>query len=157
MKKKIGCVLLSAIMAFIVFGLVSCADNAETKDRFGKFYTLQEAYNRELLTDSDLIKIAGYYQGDVLGNKKDLLPINLLHEKTRNQIVKCYLLNIINDSNVSNEYVNIYAYYGTYNGAIAVGITDIYNVYDKLIIPEYKVGDVIFYNYAESDIRIWIK
>lgn len=38
---------------------------------------------------------------------------------------------------------------------IAVGITDNYNSYDLLIIPEYKIGDITFYNFALSDIRIW--
>jgi hypothetical protein len=128
-----------------------------SKNSVGKFYTLQEAYNKELLTDNDLIEIADYYQGKNLMDKKDSLSVNLLDERTKNQIIKCYLLNIINDINVSDEYVNIYAYYGTYNSAVAVGITDTYNVYDMLIIPEYRVGDVIFYNYAESDIRIWVK
>ena len=68
-----------------------------------------------------------------------------------------FIINIIKDINVSAEYVNIYAYYGTYNGAVAIGITDTYNVYDLVVMAEYRVGDVTLYNYAESDIRIWVK
>lgn len=155
-KERLSIVLVG-IMAFIAFGLVSCGDKADTKNEFGEFYTLQEAYSRGLLTDNDLIEIADYYQGEDLMDKKDSLSINLLDGETKQQIVKCYLLNVINDINISEKYVNIYAYYGTYNSAVAVGITDTYNVYDKVIIAEYRVGDVTLYNYAESDIRIWVE
>ena len=152
MKNKIK---LLGIMTIMMFILCSCSCNFN--DEYGTFYTLRDAYSKGLLNDEDLIEIASYYQDEELTNKNDSLAINLLDEKTQKQIKKSYLLNIINDITVSDEYVNIYAYYGTYNSAIAVGITDTYNVYDKLIIPEYRVGDVILYNYAESDIRIWVK
>ncbi|MBQ9709178.1 MAG: hypothetical protein IJV67_00960 [Clostridia bacterium] len=153
MKKFIS--FLLALMLCVSFS--SCDNKEKKNNNLGEYYTLQEAYNREILTDNDLIEIAGYYQGDDLINKKDPLSINSLTEETKNQIVKCYLLNIIKDINVSAEYVNIYAYYGTYNGAVAIGITDTYNVYDLVVMAEYRVGDVTLYNYAESDIRIWVK
>ena len=37
-----------------------------------------------------------------------------------------------------------------------MGITDTYFAYDLLIIKEYQVGSITFYNYSESYIRIWV-
>ena len=148
--KKLISILLVLVLCLSFSGCVNGKDKIIENH---SFYTLLEAYNRELLSDKDLIEIADYYQGEALNS----LSINLLDKEIKKQIVKCYLLNIIKDTNVSSEYVEIYAYYGTYNSVVAIGITDTYSVYDKLIIPEYKVGDIIFYNYAESDIMIWIK
>ena len=152
MKKFLKIFLGSVVMITSVF-LSSCTSNKEV----GAFYTLREAYSKGVLTNSDLTQIAEYYHDRYSANKQNNLSVNLLGEQTKKQIKQSYLVNILKDETLSDTYVTIYAYYGTYNGAIAVGITDNYNVYDVITIEEYEVGDVIFYNYAESDIRVWVE
>ena len=50
--------------------------------------------------------------------------------------------------------VEILDYYGTYNECIALQITDNIYLYDLVIEDEYKIGDVIFYNYCIRDIMV---
>lgn len=151
MKKFLKIFLVSVVIITSLF-LPSCTSN-----NVGSFYTLREAYSKGVLTNSDLTQIAEYYHDRYSANQQNNLSVNLLGEQTKKQIKQSYLVNILKDETLSDTYVTIYAYYGTYNDAIAVGITDNYNVYDVITIEGYEVGDVIFYNYAESDIRIWVK
>lgn len=151
MKKFLKCFLVSIVMITSFF-VSSCTSN-----NVGVFYTLREAYSQGVLTNSDLTQIAEYYHERYSENQQNNLSVNLLDEQTKKQIKESYLINVLKDDTVSDTYVTIYAYYGTYNGVIAVGITDNYNVYDVITIEEYQVGDVIFYNYAETDIRVWVK
>ena len=148
----IACFLVSCNFNINVFG-----NNSTTNNGLGVFYTLKDAYSKGLLKDNDLIEIADFYQENESMDRKMSNSVNLLDEETKKEIKNSYLFYILKDDAISDKYVNIYAYYGAYNGTIAIGVTDNYNVYDKIIIPEYKVGNVIFYNYAESDIRIWVK
>lgn len=149
----------------ILFLLVGICTFYGCENKVGEFLRLNEAYESGYLTNEDLIIIAYDYNHGRNGNKEiiseDYTPKpkdpKELSNKIQKKIKQAYLSNIIKDNTLSDKYINIYAYYGTYNGAIAIGITDNYNVYDKIIIKEYKVGEVIFYNYSESDIRIWVE
>ena len=159
MKKK---VLLSIVSIVLICScclfIMSCSDKGEEEISLGVFYSLKEAYSKKILTNEDLRKISYYYcQWESVDNKKDTLSISLLKDNQQKQIKNSYLLNVLNDNTISEDYVKLYAYYGTYNGAIAVGITDSYYAYDLLIIPEYVVGEVTFYNFSESEIRIWVE
>ena len=62
--------ILTSILAFLLLFCMGISFTGCSKNGFGKFYTLQEAYNKELLTDNDLIEIADYYQGENLMDKK---------------------------------------------------------------------------------------
>ena len=66
-----------------------------------------------------------------------------------------YLKKILEEEQ-SIDGVSIYRYYGTYNGHIALGITDHYHLYDYVFYGEYIIDGVSFYHFAEPDIRIFV-
>ena len=118
MKKFLKCFLV-IIMTFTSLFFSSCSVDNEV----GTFYTLKEAYSKGVLTNSDLTQIAEYYHGRYSESQQNNVSVNLLGEQTKKQIKESYLINVLKDDTLSDTYVTIYAYYGTYNGAIAVGIT----------------------------------
>lgn len=156
--KKLLCSLIIISLLVGICTLFGCTNNV------GKFLYLDEAYENGYLTQEDLIFIAYIYNHGRDGNEaiisEDYTPNHKdpreLSNKTVNRIKQTYLSNVIGDKTVSDKYINLFAYYGTYNGAVVIGITDNYNCYDKIIIEEYKIEGVTFNNYTASDIRIWV-
>jgi len=140
-----------------MFGCANSSEKTNNSEKIGTFYFLREAYNEGILTKDDVIKIASYYKWETSIEKQDELSLNLLNENAQTVIRNAYKTIILEQPQLSDEYINLYAYYGTYNGAVAIGITDTYCAYDLIIIEEYEVAGVIFFNYAERDIRIWVK
>lgn len=124
----------------------------------GAFYTLEEAYENDWLSQSDLLNIAFYYQGS---EDENFLPTSkdpeTLSEDQILEIKKTYLCDVLKMSDGDEEKINLYKYYGTYNDMIAVGVTDTYYLYDILVIPEYEIGGVVFYNFSQRDIFLWMK
>ena len=122
----------------------------------GAFYTLEEAYENDWLSQSDLLNIAFYYQGS---ENEDFQPTpkdpEALSKEQILEIKKTYLCDVLKISDGDVEKINLYKYYGTYNGMIAVGVTDTYYLYDIIVNPEYEIGGVVFYNFCSSDIRLW--
>lgn len=125
------------------------AINAVKEDvGMGRFYTLQEAFDEGFLTVPDLQIIATYYN-----NKTD--PLDILNDTTVKTIKETYRESVINMPTVSLDGIIIMKYYGTFNGNIAIGITDDYHAYDYVIFDELDIEGVIFYKIHDASIRIW--
>ena len=122
----------------------------------GKLYTLEEAYDLNLITKDDLKSIAYYFNklesSDFVPKSKDPQSISNKNERLSK---KTYLRDKLKEPRLSIKKVHIYEYYGTYNGCIALRITDSYNCYDYHIYEEYVIGGVSFYNFHVAEIRIY--
>lgn len=145
-------VLMICFMLVIVFFLGGCT-NGEID---GNFYTLREAYDKGLLLKEDLENIAYYYNEFEISNYNPIpKKPAVIDKKTEKIIKKKYLEKILDNINISVDVVNLYNYYGTYNGHIALSITDDYYVYDYLCQDEYIIDGIIFKNFHEASIRIF--
>lgn len=143
--------LVGILMIFIFsITLVGCNKN------LGKIYRLEDAYNLNLITQDDLKSIAYYFNKledtDFVPKPKNPESID---KKTERLIKKTYLRDILKKPKLSIKKVHIYGYYGTYNGYIALRITDSYNCYDYNIHEEYIIGGVSFYHFHKTSIRIY--
>lgn len=145
-------IIIMCFMLVIAFVLVGC-NNVK---KVGNFYTLREAYDKGLLLKEDLENIA-YYYNELEISDFNPIPKNpdVIDKETEKIIKKMYLEKILNNKNISVNVVNLYNYYGTYNGNIALSITDDYYVYDYLCQDEYIIDGVVFYNFHETYIRIF--
>ena len=138
------------MMLILSVTLVGCNKN------LGKIYRLEDAYNLNLITQDDLKSIAYYFNKledtDFVPKPKNPESID---KKTERLIKKTYLRDILKKPKLSIKKVHIYGYYGTYNGYIALRITDSYNCYDYNIHEEYIIGGVSFYHFHKTSIRIY--
>ena len=156
-KSRIFFALL-CVVCLLCGTLGGCKEQEPT----GKFYDLEEAYNNGWLLQEDLKNIAYYFhtytnqeeKNDIAFLAKPKIP-GYLDNQTVKKIKMSYLNSVLNLKDGSCDRVDIYYYYGVYGDCITVGITDDYNVYDKVVLPEYEVGEVVFYRFSISDIRIW--
>lgn len=134
-------VLVLAIMigALAVFG--GC--NSDT----GEICSLEKAYEQGLLDQEAMQSIADYW------NSNTVCPEEL-SSKTEKKIKKAYLQWIDPPAKPDIDKVHIIGYYGNYNEYIVVRMTDDYRAVDVMVYPEYKFGDVIFYDYF-GFFRVW--
>lgn len=156
--RNIAILVLSILLLFgICVMVVGCSyDEQETEDeKEGTFYSLQEAYDRGLLSQENLLSIAYYHNNwipytDRLSEniaksiKRDLTKI--LEEKDNKpiQAVDC-------------ETAIIEKYYGTYNNCVAV-IVDRAGVNSGAVyIPiSVEIGSVTFiYDLYRPQIVVW--
>lgn len=149
------------IVMLLGIGLAGC--NSKEYEKIEKAYILREAYELNLLSKDDLENIAYYYNKRYSYNKLDNDEFNAkpknpeyINANIEKNIKKFYLKEIINEPNISINYVNIYAYYGTYNRCVVVGITDSFNAYDYVIEDEYILDGVSFYKFYEAAIRVFV-
>lgn len=152
--KKIYLVLKVIIWIFIIpillITLVGCTYN------YGEVYTLQEAYEKELLTYDDLLNIAylnnggNYYNEDLYPN--DFEPI-LIDNLSENQIHK--IKSTMSKTNEEYNSYSIKAYYGTYNGAIVFKISSfLYNI--PTVETKENVGGLNFI-YPSYNIKVFFE
>ncbi len=130
-------------------------ETKETEQMAGTFYTLQEAYDEGWLTKEDLQNIADHFNNDTT-------PIDILSTVLQGAIkeMRVELLHAHNSGSMlsaTKDDVTIVKYYGTYDNAIAVVITDIYSVYGQASTAEYIVEGIPFYNYGAPEILIWLQ
>lgn len=137
-------------MLAMIICIGGCNKNA------GKLYTLEEAYDLNLITKDDLKNIAYYFNkvesSDFVSKPKNPETISKKNERL---IKKTYLRDVLKEPRLSIKKVHIYEYYGTYNGCIALRITDSYNCYDYYIYEEYVIDGVSFYDFHVASIRIY--
>lgn len=117
------------------------------------FYTLQKAYDDGLLTAADLQGIANHFNNDTAPTDNLSLELQEAIKETRAEKLRNLNSNPILEAKADD--VSIVKYYGTFSGAIAVVITDIYSNYGQGELPEYEIGGVVFYNYGAPEIQIW--
>ena len=143
-------IIVLFMMLILSVVLVGCNKNA------GKLYTLEEAYDLNLITKNDLKNIA-YYFNKVESNDFVPKPKNpeSISKKNERLIKKTYLRDVLKEPRLSIKKVHIYEYYGTYNGCIALRITDSYNRYDYNFHEEYIIDGVSYYDFHVASIRIY--
>ena len=143
-------VLMICFMLAMIICIGGCNKNV------GKLYTLEEAYDLNLITKNDLKNIA-YYFNKVESNDFVPKPKNpeSISKKNEKLIKKTYLRDELKEPRLSTKKVHIYEYYGTYNGCIALRITNSYNCYDYIIHEEYIIDGVSFYNFYVAGISIY--
>ena len=143
-------IIVLFMMLILSVVLVGCNKNAR------KLYTLEEAYDLNLITKDDLKSIAYYFNkvesSDFVPKPKNPESISKKNERL---IKKAYLRDELKEPRLSTEKVHIYEYYGTYNGCIALRITDSYNRYDYNIHEEYIIDGVSFYSFHVASISIY--
>ena len=150
--KNMRNILIFCLVLLSLSVLSGCKKN----DNVGDFYNLITAYEEGLITKEDLKSIACYYNGkEVDGfNPKPMNP-EKIDKRSQKLIKKMYLEKILDGKKTNINKVQIYNYYGNYNGNIALTISDDYYAYDYVCYDEYIIDDIIFYNYYESYIKIF--
>ena len=175
--KKISGILIALLLAVIsLFGFVGCVSSSQSElqskieelqsrieeleeqiqerderikeleeENIGTFYTLQEAYNNGILTKEDLKVIA-------TTPRLELADITI-----KQAIIKDYLKMFLehtqsyHDATVEDIY--IYKYFGDYNGAIVIQITEVFVEYPAVMM-EYTVADIVI-EYSGPEILVW--
>lgn len=143
----------------------------------GTFYTVTEAYEKSLLTREQVLSIAYYhnkeysfveqvfYDDGLITNEEirdeNYIPLPItpqtLSAQTEKSIKQTHLDAYYKDKDYAKlSGVRIDSYYGTYNGCVAVMITDNYSGSGDVLWLEEVAGIGICYNNGNR-ITIWIK
>ena len=143
----------------------------------GTFYTVTEAYEKGLLTREQVLSIACYHNKEYSFVEKEFYDDGLItNEEIRDenyiplpitpQTLSAEIEKSIKQTHLDAYYkdkdysklsgVRIDSYYGTYNGCVAVMITDNYSGYNDALWLEEVAGIGICYNDGNR-IMIWIK
>lgn len=123
---------------------------------YGKFYSLQEAYDEGIITYDDLLSIAYYQNGGTVGNEKVMGANYVPQPKTPEELailtrykIKATAANSIADY----KRITVDVYYGTYGGAVAVMWSD-----SSSSFPTGKreviIADVLFW-LPYRTLKIW--
>jgi len=112
----------------------------------GTFYTLQDAYTKGIVSDGDLQDICN---NCITPNKPKLdkqVELKILNDRLVN--LKC------RQTEASLEDVSIYGYYGNYNNAYVIRLSDKFTDHPD-VYEELKVGNVTF-KYSGAPFLVWI-
>lgn len=149
-KKIIGLTMV----VLLTFSLSSCIRNDIGGGKsMGAFYSLLEESFKGSLTQEDLKNIAYYHNGGRVGNEskidENFVPIaknpETLNKEIDNRIRQDYLNNIKKkDVSATIDGVFIHAYYGIYNGYVAIVISDNYTVFAQGTMPDIIVDGIKF-------------
>ncbi|CDR30924.1 Uncharacterised protein [Acholeplasma oculi] len=155
-KKLIG--LMVAML--MLFSLAACNKSEEVK--VGRLESLQEAYNKNLLNEQDLMSIA-YYHGSLGGVAGTFIPTpkepETLSVETLNKIrqvfFKTYVEPKVDDFDiVTIDDVEVLIYYGTYNGVVVVRMKDNFGFVG--VIRKIVIAGITFEYSSGNDILVWI-
>lgn len=123
--------------------------NEVRKEGTGMFYTLQEAYDKALLTVDDLESIAYYrsteYPESLSAEVKQVI------KETKADIIRTRASNPIIEAQASD--ISIIGYYGTYNDCIAIVLNDSFTDYPDVMREETIAG--VTFDYSGARISIW--
>ena len=169
--KKLNGILITLLLVIVsLFGIVGCGVGSQSGlqnktdetqnglqneteesqyepegENLGTFYTLQESYDNGFLTKEDLQVIAAT-------PRLELADITI-----KQAIIKDYLkmflehTQLYHDATVEDIY--IYKYFGDYNGAIVIQITEVFVEYPAVMM-EYTVEDIVI-EYSGPEILVW--
>lgn len=148
--KKFKLIAMLPLVVIISVVMVGCKNNDEIVN--GTFYSLQEAYEAGLLTEQDLQCIANHQNNGTN-------PSDTLSEKNKKSIKETEADNLRNRnpnpiSEATAEDITIDKYYGTYNGCVAVMISDAFSGVPGALWDD-EVAGVIFNYFNGNSIVIW--
>ena len=153
--------ILKKLSAFIIFFCLFFTVGCNNKE-YGRFYSIKEAYESELIDKNDLLNIAYYYNGNKNINDVDfdIIPIDesLLTDDIEKKIKKDHLKRIeddVIDSSIDGVY--LLDYLGTYNDCHIIKVRDKYRKIDIYYEPLYIIDGVEFENFGFPGIEIWIE
>ena len=112
----------------------------------GTFYTLQDAYTQGIISDGDLQDVCN---NCITPNKPKLdkqVELKILNDRLVN--LKC------RETEASLEDVSIYGYYGNYNNAYVIRLSDKFTNHPD-VAKELAVGNVTF-GYSGAPFLVWI-
>lgn len=147
LRSKIKWLFLAVIVLFSLT-LIGCSNNT------GELYSLEEAYSKNLLGREDLLNIAYYYNKEQGVEDPECQPKALDPERLSSKLEtdarkaqKKYLEQYYQNVELSD--VIVVGYYGTYNNCVVV----LFNkssciISDLLVLEEYTIGDVKFFNFT---------
>lgn len=139
----------------------------EHQNAYGYFYTLQEAYDKGLLTQADLMNIAYYHNSSINWAvqyiPEDYVPVpknpETLSQETETAIKQTYFDEYFKaDKNHNTSLDDIYVgddYYGTYNNCVAVMVWCADFGY-ACVIGDVNIGGVRFLYSDSNEILIWV-
>lgn len=149
--KRLLCIGVALLMSIsLLFGC---------NEEKGNFYSLQECYDNGYLTTEDLKNIAFYYNDENYDDSFEPTPKipETLSNATENNIKQVYLNNLkerFPDATLGG--IRITKYYGTYDDCVVVTVWDDFIDYDLMVIPEQFIGSILFKNYCEREIYVYI-
>lgn len=154
---KIKFIFSLTVALFMLISISVIAAGCAKKEKItGKFYTLQEAYEQDLLTKDDLRVIAGYHNAEKQYSER-------LNGEIAETIKRDWTKDIEEKFNehiekIDGETALIKKYYGSYNGCVAVIIecVNVQNpaVYNQIVVD---VGGISFnYNDPGPRIMVWV-
>ncbi len=125
----------------------------------GKFYNLKQAYDNGWVSEDDVKSIACHYY-DIFEFEEN--PYSGLYEipeklnkELENEVKQAYLEQIAKYPDGLLYDVEIYNYFGTYNGNVVAGISSCYDNFDITIEEDYEIGGVIVEGLRRREIRVY--
>ena len=125
----------------------------------GKLYNLEQAYENGYLNEGDLKSVACSYYDCYFWFEENpysgmYTSTEELTEEKETEIKQAYLEQNFAATDVYRDYVNIYHYYGTYNGNVVVGMESSYIRYDYFTVDK-EIGGVLFKDYWEEQFFVY--
>ncbi|MDE5545882.1 MAG: hypothetical protein K2I88_00300 [Anaeroplasmataceae bacterium] len=139
---------------FVVVIVLVCLILTGCSKTGGELYSLEEAYNKNLLSREDLLNVAYYYNKENGVENSDFTPKTLdpevLSSKMENEARKAQKKYLEQSyKNVTLEDVKVVGYYGTYNNCVVVLFNSSSCITsDILFLEEYTIEDVKFFNFT---------
>ena len=149
------------IVDLMLFSIAACNKKSE-EVKMGRFESLQEAYNKNLLNEQDLMSIA-YYHGSLENIPDTFIPIpkepGALSVEMSNKICQLFFKthvkpNISKHDKLTIDDVEIIYYYGTYNGAVVIRMKDNFGTFG--VIRKIVVAGITFEYNSGNDILVWV-
>jgi hypothetical protein len=142
-----------SLLILSVLATVSCSNST-------KLYSLEEAYEKELITKEDLWNIAYIYNNytNISGFEYEIKENNLeLTADLEKKIKKAYLKEELSDLVfVSVNGVNIKRNYGQYSGCYVLEMDSDYVKVNLDIHDRYEIDGVVFLNYTGYYIKVFV-
>lgn len=145
MVKKITGLIIGALL---LFSLVACSVSKE--DGMGTFYSLRDAFDKNIVTQDDLKNIAYYLNGN--SDDDTFIPTPLSPTYLSDEVEKSIKLTAVYELHTRGENskpeatvedITIIGYYRTYNDYIAVRLNDSFSDYPN-VVHEMVIADVTF-------------
>ena len=147
MKKILIIVVLSLLLS------VGC-----TRKDSSHIYSINDAYECGLISKDDLKLLAEYYNSVQNDQNMNSYSVEQLNENEIKRIKKTYLNEYIKKdypfAKISD--VLITNYYGKYGNCVALDIKASIIKIDVLVLEEYALDDIVFYNYTQPGLCLYI-
>ena len=145
--------LLLLLILFLILLSIGC-----TKKDNNHIYSIKDAYELKLISKEDLKILAECYNNVQKNQSMNSYSLEQLNENEIQTIKKAYLNEYIKKDYpfAKISVVLIENYYGKYGNCIALDIKDSVRKIDVLVLEEYALDDIVFYNYTQPGLCLYI-